>query len=58
MIDLEVLYQQIDIVEVSDSLVRRAGALAEIHSLRGCDAVHLGLTQKQLPVFGDLVTWG
>ncbi|MGC9155643.1 MAG: type II toxin-antitoxin system VapC family toxin [Ferrimicrobium sp.] len=41
VIDLEVLYQQIDIVEVSDDLVRRAGTLSEIHSLRGYDAVHL-----------------
>ncbi len=41
VIDLDMLYQQIDIVEVSDSLVRRAGVLAEIHSLRGYDAVHL-----------------
>lgn len=41
VIDLDMLYQQIDIVEVSDSLVWRAGVLAEIHSLRGYDAIHL-----------------
>lgn len=41
VIELDALYLRIDIVEVSDSLVRRAGVLAEIHSLRGYDAIHL-----------------
>jgi predicted nucleic acid-binding protein len=35
------LYHQIDMVEVSDALVRRAGDLAEEFALRGYDAVHL-----------------
>lgn len=39
--ELELLYHQIDVVEVSDALVRRAGALAEEYALRGYDAVHL-----------------
>jgi hypothetical protein len=34
-------YQQLDLLEVSDHLVRRAGNLAEAHNLRGYDAVHL-----------------
>lgn len=38
---LELLYQQMDIVEISDTVVRRAGTLAESYSLRGYDAVHL-----------------
>lgn len=38
---LERLYRQIDLVEVTDTVVRRAGALAEAHALRGYDAVHL-----------------
>jgi predicted nucleic acid-binding protein len=42
---LDHLYQQMDIVEVSDALVRRAGALAEVHSLRGYDAVHLAAAE-------------
>jgi predicted nucleic acid-binding protein len=42
---LDALYQQIDIVEVSDHLVRRAGVLAEVHSLRGYDAVHLAAAE-------------
>ncbi len=35
------LYDQMDVVEASDALVRRAGALAEEYALRGNDAVHL-----------------
>ena len=42
---LDHLYQQMDVVEVSDALVRRAGALAEVHSLRGYDAVHLAAAE-------------
>lgn len=43
--DLDGCYLQMDIVEVSDDLVRQAGALAEIHSLRGYDAVHLAAAE-------------
>jgi len=39
--ELERLYQQMDKVETSEAVVRRAGALAETHGLRGYDAVHL-----------------
>jgi predicted nucleic acid-binding protein len=35
------LYEQLDLVEISDVLVRRAGALAERHALRGYDSIHL-----------------
>jgi hypothetical protein len=42
---LERLYEQMDIVEVSDAVVRRAGGLAEAHSLRGYDAVHLAAAE-------------
>ncbi len=42
---LDQLYQQMDIVEVSDNLVRRAGALAEEFSLRGYDAAHLAAAE-------------
>jgi uncharacterized protein len=38
---LHVLYGQMDLVEVTDGVVRRAGSLAEEHELRGYDAVHL-----------------
>jgi predicted nucleic acid-binding protein len=39
--DLLGLYSQLDLVEVTDALVRQAGSLAEIHALRGYDALHL-----------------
>jgi len=39
--ELEVRYDQLDLVEVDDVLARRAGQLAETHGLRGYDAVHL-----------------
>ncbi|MHB8452767.1 MAG: type II toxin-antitoxin system VapC family toxin, partial [Mycobacteriales bacterium] len=42
---LERLCEQMDIVEVSSSLVHRAGALAEEHSLRGYGAVHLAAAE-------------
>jgi predicted nucleic acid-binding protein len=38
---LDDLVEEIDMVEVTDSLVHRAGALAEQLSLRGYDAIHL-----------------
>ncbi|MGH8894515.1 MAG: type II toxin-antitoxin system VapC family toxin [Actinomycetes bacterium] len=43
---LERLYRQIDFVEVNDAVVRRAGALAEAHALRGYDAVHLAAAEE------------
>jgi predicted nucleic acid-binding protein len=39
--DFESLHAQLDIVEVTEGLVRGAGALAEQFALRGYDAVHL-----------------
>lgn len=39
-------YEQMAIVDVSDALVRRAGALAEHHGLRGYDAVHLAAARS------------
>ena len=33
-------WEQLQIVEVDEPLVRRAGALADIHNLRGYDATH------------------
>lgn len=37
----EHLFDQLDVVEVTESLVRKAGSLAEQLELRGYDAVHL-----------------
>jgi predicted nucleic acid-binding protein len=39
--ELEARYQELDLVELDDGLARRAGYLAELHGLRGYDAVHL-----------------
>jgi predicted nucleic acid-binding protein len=38
---LELVFAQLDVVDVDDELARRAGELAEVYGLRGCDAVHL-----------------
>lgn len=43
--DLLTLYGQLDLVEVTDALVRRAGSLAETHALRGYDALHLAAAE-------------
>lgn len=42
---LEGLVAEIDSIEITDSLVRQAGALAEERELRGYDAVHLAAAQ-------------
>lgn len=39
--ELDDLYAQLDRLEIDESLVRRAGELAQSHALRGYDAVHL-----------------
>ena len=44
--DFDSLYQQLDIVEVTENLVRDAGSLAERFALRGHDAVHLASAQQ------------
>jgi uncharacterized protein len=38
---LDVLWSQVAVVEIDDTLMRLAGDLASTHSLRGYDAVHL-----------------
>jgi len=39
--ELEARCQELDLLELDDGLARRAGYLAELHRLRGYDAVHL-----------------
>jgi predicted nucleic acid-binding protein len=39
--NFESLYRQLDLVEVTERLVRESGSLAEQFALRGYDAVHL-----------------
>lgn len=43
--ELDRLYQQMDHIEVTDTLIWRAGVLAEDYSLRGYDAVHLAAAE-------------
>jgi uncharacterized protein len=38
-------YEELHLVELSDRLVRRAGALAEEHALRGYDSIHLAAAE-------------
>ena len=44
--NLEDLFDQLDLVEVTDAIVRRAGELAEAAALRGSDAVHLSSAEQ------------
>ena len=44
--ELDELLTQIDIVELDLSLSQRAGELAELHDLRGYDAVHLASAER------------
>lgn len=43
---LDGLYASLDLLEVDDHLVRRAGELAQHHALRGYDAVHLAAAER------------
>jgi predicted nucleic acid-binding protein len=44
--ELDARYEELDLVEVDDGLARRAGQLAEVHGLRGYDAVHLAAADR------------
>lgn len=43
---LDARVQELDVVEVDESLARRAGELAELHALRGYDAIHLAAADR------------
>ena len=43
---LDSLFEELDLVEVDGPLARLAGELAEIHGLRGYDAVHLAAADR------------
>ncbi len=43
---LEGLYAQLDLLEIDDLLVRRAGDLAQHHALRGYDTIHLAAAER------------
>jgi predicted nucleic acid-binding protein len=44
--EFEARYLELDVVELDDVLARRAGHLAELHGLRGYDAVHLAAADR------------
>ena len=44
--DLEALFEQLDLVDVTERISRSAGGLAEQFGLRGYDAVHLASVQQ------------
>lgn len=43
---LDELWPQLEIAEVDEELVRRAGELADLHALRGYDAVHCASAEQ------------
>ena len=43
---LDGLYANLDLLEIDERLVRRAGELAQYHALRGYDAVHLAAAER------------
>ena len=43
---LEVIFAQLDLVDINDDLVDRAGELAEQYGLRAYDAVHLAAAKR------------
>jgi hypothetical protein len=44
--EFNILFEEMDLVEVDDALARRAGELAEARQLRGYDAVHLAAADR------------
>lgn len=55
--DLEQAVETITLVGVDGTLSREAGQLAEIHRLRGYDAVHLATALAVDPTDFVMVTW-
>ena len=44
--DLDMRFEQLDVIEVDELLAHRAGELAEVYRLRGYDAVHLAAVDR------------
>ena len=44
--EFDALFDELDLVEVDAALARRAGQFAEVHRLRGYDAVHLAAADR------------
>jgi len=54
---LEGYFREFDIIELDDSMARIAGDLAEVHALRGFDAVHLASALSLGVTNVVLATW-
>lgn len=54
---LETRFREIDLIEVSDGIVRLAGDLAERLALRGYDAVHLASALAARTTQTTIATW-
>lgn len=48
VVELAALWRQIDAIDVTEALARRAGELAELCALRGYDAIHLASAEAIL----------
>ena len=48
-------YDQLDLLEIDDTLVRHTGDLAQRHELRGYDAIHLAAAERVAPDTSILV---
>jgi predicted nucleic acid-binding protein len=58
--DFEVDWNRYVIIEITDSLIRRAGRLTDIYALRGYDAIHLASAQlfkEKLTDHASFATW-
>jgi len=51
------LYAELRVIGIDDALARSAGELAELHSLRGYDAVHLASAISVADAGLVTVTW-
>jgi predicted nucleic acid-binding protein len=54
---LDARFRVIDLLEVTDVIVRRAGDLAEDHALKGFDAIHLASAMTMESGGVTLVSW-
>jgi len=55
--DLDRDFSSLVIVELAETLARRAGGLAEKHALRGFDAIHLTSALELQDLLGEPVTF-
>lgn len=54
---IDSLYAELHVIGIDDALARSAGELAELHGLRGYDAVHLASAISVKDAELVMVTW-